>query len=596
MGVKIILTNGKEHNIPDVAEVTDKVVEELAKLDIEATVADSLVENSSVISSIVIGSDNAFENAVVDIVDEHSLSSADVKEIIQDEALASKIYFTEDFIYTVDIGTYKVPTGAKFGTIPAAGKTVSEVLSDIFKTEVGSTRKLPSFKITLTNDTNQDLEIGNKIEKINYATVFTDGTYSQGTVEDTQGSGYSTNTAAGCEISSYPTIDFYANKVLYNTVDITATSTNGTVDCLNTINVNTNTLSWGIVSEHNFGTDYTICYDVNAQIDLSDHYAEDTLLEVTFNNINLPTSGFLAGAQNVAELGYSIESAQSSEECFYCDEQGNILGLYSCEILKVFNGNGEDEIISSFAYTIGDISNANTGSYSNLTVQLTGNNFILSLAESNIGITTDSVSTFISQYFTEDSYITVRSVSEPIIDSTTEKIYLTANINASNSLQYNAATKFPATNLAQYDSNCEQIPAGSISNTTASLKLTGYRKCFYKINDKDSVISVDGLKSDDVRNTFTYDSTTPSALPTKLNLNKGTQQLVFLAPAGIYTKFSVTDVTNPQATFTLGNTKHAKAIKVEGANNFTSIDYDMWVISLDTPYPTDAIINIERSK
>ena len=53
MGVKIILTNGKEHDIPDVAEVTDKVVEELAKLNIEDMVANSLVDNRTVISSIV---------------------------------------------------------------------------------------------------------------------------------------------------------------------------------------------------------------------------------------------------------------------------------------------------------------------------------------------------------------------------------------------------------------------------------------------------------------------------------------------------------------------------------------------------------------
>lgn len=142
-----------------------------------------------------------------------------------------------------------------------------------------------------------------------------------------------------------------------------------------------------------------------------------------------------------------------------------------------------------------------------------------------------------------------------------------------------------------------RIAAGSVEATTKAI--TGYRKCFYKVNNKDNVISIDTLKSltsDTIISTFTCDSKTPSALPTKLNLNEGTQQLVFLAPTGMYSKLSVTDTTNPQATFTLGNTKYSQALEVAGANGYSPIKYDMWVISLDTPYPTNAIITIEGSK
>ena len=174
------------------------------------------------------------------------------------------------------------------------------------------------------------------------------------------------------------------------------------------------------------------------------------------------------------------------------------------------------------------------------------------------------------------------------IDSTNNKAYC----SITGKCTYEAPERLPATNLGN-ESTCKEIQAGTLE-ANKELKLTGYRKCFYKVNDSGNVMSIDALKSlasDTIRSTFAYVSNAPSTLPTELDLTAGTQQLVFLAPTGTYTKFSVTDITNPQATFTLGNENYAKALKVEGANNFAGIDYDMWVISLDVPYQTDATIN-----
>ena len=284
MGVKIILTNGNEHFIPDVAEVTDKVVEELAKLNLENMVAGSLVDNRTVSSSIVendcfsTGSSNAFETTVTGIVNEQVLDSSNTslqdavclivnefcfstadgtsnfggavesvvnscfepalisaltnnrasnKEnvyipavyvltalpvtgtyytgdycIVKDaeagtqtaymyvedhwEALngnysANNVYFDEDILITTDIGYATVDSTTKRGYINAAGKSLTNVLGDLFAQEVIPENKdLVKSSIRVSINKSSNYEVGDTVTGLTYTLTFNPGTYPYG--------------------------------------------------------------------------------------------------------------------------------------------------------------------------------------------------------------------------------------------------------------------------------------------------------------------------------------------------------------------------------------------------------------------------------
>ena len=117
---------------------------------------------------------------------------------------SDQVKFKENLKYTSNIGVLTIPSGRKYGTIESADKTLTNVLDTILKKEVNSQKIAPKLTLTATIPNNgASLEIGSYIKTINYRNIFTDGGYTQGTI-DSSGN-FSTSTAAGCTVKSYKT-------------------------------------------------------------------------------------------------------------------------------------------------------------------------------------------------------------------------------------------------------------------------------------------------------------------------------------------------------------------------------------------------------
>ena len=109
---------------------------------------------------------------------------------------AENVYFDEDLTYTANIGVLSLGSD-KSKTLSAAGKSLETVMKSILAKTEYSSKTDPSYKIDTATATYSDLEVGNYITKLNWTTTFTDGTYSQGTV-DSNKANYTTSTKAGC--------------------------------------------------------------------------------------------------------------------------------------------------------------------------------------------------------------------------------------------------------------------------------------------------------------------------------------------------------------------------------------------------------------
>ena len=113
---------------------------------------------------------------------------------------------------------------------------------------------------------------------------------------------------------------------------------------------------------------------------------------------------------------------------------------------------------------------------------------------------------------------------------------------------------------------------------TGTAKVTGYRKPFWAVLT--APMDLTALASAQVRELSGKGSAT-KGLPTTLDVAAGSRQVVFFAKAGAYSSLVATDskAMNAEVSFT----KTAKAVKVEGANGFTAVDYDMWSVTCDGP-------------
>lgn len=87
---------------------------------------------------------------------------------------AENIYFDEDFIFTENIGTIKIPSSGNI-KVDAVGKNLKEFLGDIFAKEIKPTVVLPYIAFTLPKE--ESLEAGTKISP-KYSLSFNKGSYT----------------------------------------------------------------------------------------------------------------------------------------------------------------------------------------------------------------------------------------------------------------------------------------------------------------------------------------------------------------------------------------------------------------------------------
>ena len=168
--------------------------------------------------------------------------------------------------------------------------------------------------------------------------------------------------------------------------------------------------------------------------------------------------------------------------------------------------------------------------------------------------------------------------------STSEDGSFTVDIQLTQEAEKTYATvtgtcEIDATNAAYAKNNVgatTSLRVSSHSKThTASAKASAYRKPFYGVLTPANVVDVNNLTSAIVRGLPNSGSKT-KGLPTAISVPAGSQMVIFAARAGAYSSLTATDDKAMNAT--VGFTKVANAVKVEGANGFDATFYDIWYV------------------
>lgn len=127
--------------------------------------------------------------------------------------------------------------------------------------------------------------------------------------------------------------------------------------------------------------------------------------------------------------------------------------------------------------------------------------------------------------------------------------------------------KIPKTNL-EHDYPAAQIKAGTTAVATSGA-VTGYRNWFYGYKNADGVLDVAALTSAHIRALTARNGSFPATIDTN-----GMQQMFFAIPKGRKTSVKCSNNVNG-APCTMGKTE----VRVEGANGFTAIAYDVWYVN-----------------
>ena len=139
--------------------------------------------------------------------------------------------------------------------------------------------------------------------------------------------------------------------------------------------------------------------------------------------------------------------------------------------------------------------------------------------------------------------------------------------------------KLDATNAATPKNNIGEATSGKITSKegtlTADVKATAYRKPFWGVLAAGSALDTSALTSAAIRG-LEKSGTSNSGLPTTLDVPAGSQMVILAAKAGVKSSLVATD--NKAMNAEVGFTKIANAVKVEGANGFTAVDYDVWYV------------------
>lgn len=177
--------------------------------------------------------------------------------------------------------------------------------------------------------------------------------------------------------------------------------------------------------------------------------------------------------------------------------------------------------------------------------------------------------------FTSDKYLQ--------IDSESSKTYVTVtaeyDLNAANA-------RIPLNNVGKPTEG--KIASRADVQNTAAATATGYRKPFWAVlttpfaetKDETGAVTAIALTSDDVRG-FSGKGTKTKGLPTTLNVAEGSRQVIFAAKAGTYKSLVAKDGNAQDATVTFA--KLANAVKVEGANDYEAVDYDVFEVTWGDP-------------
>lgn len=181
---------------------------------------------------------------------------------------------------------------------------------------------------------------------------------------------------------------------------------------------------------------------------------------------------------------------------------------------------------------------------------------------------------------TEDGTVTANIPTQITDSAVTYAVSATVTIDASNAyVPYNnVGAGVESSKVIGFDTEGTQT-----KSVSATASVTGYRKPFWGCKTVAAAIADPAkITSTQVRELGSSGSKT-KGLPTTTAsspyvVSAGTQQVFFLAKAGTYSSLTATDAAAMNAGVDF--TKVANAVKVEGANGYTAVDYDMWYINV----------------
>ena len=156
-------------------------------------------------------------------------------------------------------------------------------------------------------------------------------------------------------------------------------------------------------------------------------------------------------------------------------------------------------------------------------------------------------------------------------DAVSATVSVTATINTTNAYTpLNNVGTATSGKITGFDKN------GTTTQTaTKTASVTGYRKPFWAVLPVGSAVDTSALTSQIIRG-LEKSGTSTAGLPTSIDVPIGSQMVIFAAKSGAKSSLIAKDSKAMNAE--VGFTKLAKAVKVEGANNYTAVDYDVWYV------------------
>ena len=158
----------------------------------------------------------------------------------------------------------------------------------------------------------------------------------------------------------------------------------------------------------------------------------------------------------------------------------------------------------------------------------------------------------------------------------------------------NDSTIEPLNNLGSKVSSKKIAATGTTTIEDKTVSFTGYRKCFWGFKSVAASLSnPEAITSEQVR-ALQKSGNGRQTMPTSYTVDAGTKQVYFVAPAGAYKTLSIKNASALSAP--VACTKKEKAVKVEGANSYTAVDYDLWYVNLDSSFSGSANLTLTWTK
>lgn len=194
---------------------------------------------------------------------------------------------------------------------------------------------------------------------------------------------------------------------------------------------------------------------------------------------------------------------------------------------------------------------------------------------------------------TEDGTFTLTSENYKQLnnESSTTYAYLngkvTLDASKSRTPLNNVGAEYADGKIAGFDKN------GTTEKTFSNVAVScgAFRKPFWAVLT--TPLTIGTLTSAEVRS-LSGKGTKNDGFPTTLSVAAGSRQVIFCAKAGVYKTLAAKDTAAMNAGVTF--TKHANAVAVKGANDFTETDYDVWEVTWADPIASAKSLSLTWTK